>query len=241
MSQSLPKATITRREHITYDLWKIWLDPEAPFKFKPGQYCTIGYNGIERAYSIVSSPYEEQIELLIELVPPPDGNLTPLLHKLEVGCQVTLRPRAKGNLTLDKRYSHHLMMATVTGVAPYISILRSYLQDLGSGHKFYVLHGASYADEFAYDKELQEMAQAHPDFIAYFPTISRPAEERNQGWQGETGRVNTLLEKYVERFGLHRDNTLIYACGHPEMIKNVKVRAAVLDFRVQEERFWKES
>ena len=240
MSQALPKATITRREDITLDLWKIWLRPETTFKFKPGQYCTIGYNGIERAYSIVSSPYEEQIELFIELVPLPYGNLTPLLYELGVGGQVTFRPRAKGIFTLDERYSHHLMVSTVTGVVPYVSILRSYLHDLRSGHKFYVLQGASYADEFTYDKELQEMVQVHPDFIAYVPTVSRPREERNHGWKGEAGRVNTLLEKYVERFGLHREDTLVYACGHPGMIEDVKVRGAALDFPVQEERFWKD-
>lgn len=241
MPPALPKATITRREDVTPDLWKIWLKPEVPFKFKPGQYCTIGFDDIERAYSIVSSPYEEEIELFIELVPPPDGNLTPLLYELGVGRQVTIRPRAKGVFTLDERYSDHLMMATVTGVAAYISILRSYFHDFRSGHKFYVLHGASYADELTYDKELQTMARAHPGFLTCIPTVSRPQEERNRGWKGETGRVNTLLEKYVAKFALDRDDTLVYACGHPGMIEDVKVRAAALDFLVEEERFWKAS
>lgn len=176
-----PKAVITRREEVAQELWKIWLRPEVPFKFKPGQYCTIGVNGIERAYSIVSSPYEVEIELFLELVPPPDGQLTPLLYDMEVGGEVTVRPRAKGIFTLDERYSVHLMMATVTGVVPYVSILRSYLHDLRSGHRFYVLQGASYDDEFAYDVELSGLAERHPDFIAYVPTVSRPDEERNRG------------------------------------------------------------
>ena len=72
------------------------LSPEEKFDFKPGQYCTIGTGGIERAYSIASSPDEDQIELFVELVPPPDGNLTPLLNDLKVGEAVTIRPRAKG-------------------------------------------------------------------------------------------------------------------------------------------------
>ncbi|MSQ22359.1 MAG: hypothetical protein EXR53_03495 [Dehalococcoidia bacterium] len=241
MPPPLPSAIITRREDITPDLWKIWLKSEIPFKFKPGQYCTIGFDDVERAYSIVSSPYEEQIELFIELVPPPFGNLTPLLYELGVGRQVTIRPRAKGIFTLDERYSHHLMMSTVTGVVPYVSILRSYFHDFRSGHRFYVLEGVSYTDEFGYDMELARMAQAHPNVVTFMPTVSRPQEERNQGWEGQTGRVNTLLEKYVERFGLDRDDTLIYACGHPGMIEDVKARAAALDFLVQEERFWKVS
>ena len=46
----LPKAEIVKREDITEDLWCIWLKPENAFPFKPGQYITIGVDGIERAY-----------------------------------------------------------------------------------------------------------------------------------------------------------------------------------------------
>jgi ferredoxin-NADP reductase len=47
----------------------MWLEKQEGFSHKPGQYCTIGLEGIERAYSISSAPYEEAIELFIELVP----------------------------------------------------------------------------------------------------------------------------------------------------------------------------
>ena len=42
-------AKLTKREQLTDDLWKMWLQPEEKFDFKPGQYCTIGTGGIERA------------------------------------------------------------------------------------------------------------------------------------------------------------------------------------------------
>ena len=77
-------AKIVKREQLTEDLWKTWLEPEEKFNFNPGQYCTIGSSGIERAYSIASSPEEDLIELFIELVPHPDGNLTPLLNDLNL-------------------------------------------------------------------------------------------------------------------------------------------------------------
>ena len=75
---------ITRREDLTEDLLKIWIETSDPFNFKPRQYCTIGENGIERPYSIVSSPDEKEIELFIEVVPPPDGNLTPIIQELNI-------------------------------------------------------------------------------------------------------------------------------------------------------------
>ena len=85
---------IVKRENVTDELWKIWLNVEEEFNFDPGQYCTVGYEGIERPYSIASSPDEELIELFIELVPEPDGVLTPLLYNLKEGDNVTLRKRA---------------------------------------------------------------------------------------------------------------------------------------------------
>ena len=233
----LPRARVTVREQCSDDLWKLWLEPETPFPaFKPGQYCTIGVNGIERAYSIVSAPHEPWLELFIELVP--DGKLTPLLWKLQSGDTVSLRPRAKGVFVLSPKYQSHFMVSTVTGVVPYVGILRDYFHQGGTGQKFYVLEGASYPGEFGYDDELAQMAADHPDTVVYLPTISRPTEERSVGWTGETGRVNTIIDKYLEQFAIDPASTLIYACGHPGMIDDLRVEAAAKGFPFIEEKFW---
>ena len=64
---NLADTTILKRIDFTPDLWTIWLEKPDGFSFKPGQYCTIGVDGIERAYSIVSAPYEKDLELFVEL------------------------------------------------------------------------------------------------------------------------------------------------------------------------------
>lgn len=236
----LADTSILKRTDFTSDLWTIWLEKPEGFTFKPGQYCTIGSEGIERAYSIVSAPYEEELELFIELVPPPDGNLTPLLYNLKDGDSVTIRPRAKGIFVFDPSLPNQLFVATVTGVVPYISIIRQYLNDGETGHHFYILMGASYHDEFAYDSELEQLAADHPDLITFVPTISRPDEEPNAEWTGETGRVNNIVEKYAEKWELAPEDTIVYACGHPGMIEDVKDRMIPKGYDVREERFWKE-
>ncbi len=130
-----PKAKLMERRDVTDDLWVIRLEPEeGPFRFKPGQYCTLGLDGIERAYSIASAPHEPWLEIFIELVP--DGELTPLMHKMHIGDCMSVRPRAKGLFTMDHRVHHHFMVSTVTGVAPSISMLRSCLLEGTRGHKF---------------------------------------------------------------------------------------------------------
>ena len=218
----------------------MWIERPEEFNFKAGQYCTIGRDGIERAYSITSAPHEPDLELFVEVVPPPDGVLTPKLWKLGPTDTLSLRPRAKGLFTMDPSLPNQLLVATVTGIVPYVSFIRDYLHNGRQGHRFYILQGASYRDELAYDAELERIAAEHPELLTFVPTVSRAEEARNRGWEGETGRVNTVVEKYIEKFGLTPSDTLVYACGHPGMIEDVKERLLPKGFRVEEERFWKE-
>ena len=232
-------ATIIKRFDFTHEHFKLWLKPLEPLMFQPGQYCTIGSGGIERPYSIVSSPREPLIELFIELVPPPVGQLTPLLHNLRVGDTVTMRPRPKGVFVLKPEFKNHVMVATVTGVAPYVSMVRHWLE-APSGHPvFAVLEGASYMDEFGYDDELHALAAKHSN-IKFVATCSRPQDPRNVGWKGVVGRVNALVEKYVAQWGFKPAETCVYACGNPQMIEDVKARYANTGFHFEEERFWKD-
>ena len=236
---NLPKATLVERTDITEDLFVIKLEPEqGPLRFKAGQYCTLGLEGIERAYSIVSAPHEPLLEIYVEVVP--EGELTPRMFRMKIGDQMSIRPRAKGLFTMDPKVHHHFMVSTVTGVAPSVSIIRGYIHEGLQDHKFYVLMGASYHDEFNYDKELAEYAAKYPDHIHFIPTVSRPNEDRNAGWEGAKGRANTIAEEYLERFKLPQDDTMVYACGHPGMISDVKDRIIPKGWKFKEERFWKE-
>lgn len=236
----LPRAEVMHRVDITEDLMVLKLKPSIPYAYKAGQYCTLGRQGVERAYSLASAPEEELLEVFVELVPLPDGMLTPIMWDMNVGDTMSIRPRAKGIFTLDQRYHKHVMVATVTGVSPYVGIVRSYLRRGDEGHHFYILQGASYEDEFTYRDELEELAREHPDVVTYVPTVSRPNDERNADWQGTTGRVNTIVEEWIERWGLTQEDVLVYACGHPGMIEDLRERLEPQGYRVKEERFWKQ-
>ena len=234
-----PTATLVDRRDVSEDLMVIKLElEEGPFKFKPGQYCTLGLDGVERAYSIASAPHELFLEIFVELVP--EGGLTPMMFRMQIGDRISIRPRAKGLFTMDQRVHHHFMLATVTGVAPSISMLRSCNLEGVQDHKFYVLLGASYQDELTYDEELAALASAHPNLLEFVPTVSRPNEERNADWQGAKGRVNAIAENYLNRFEFPQDDTMLYACGHPGMIEAVREIVVPQGWMFKEERFWKE-
>ena len=237
---AFPKAYLVERRDVTDELMVIKLEPEeaGAFTFKPGQYCTLGLGPIERAYSIASAPHEKCLEVFVELVP--DGELTPLMWGLQPGDAMSVRPRAKGIFTMDQKAHHHFMLATVTGISPSVSMVRDYLHSNLEGHVFYVLLGASYYNELTYDEELAGLAAKHPEVVKFVPTVSRPDDPRNQGWEGACGRVNAIAEDYLHRFQLPKDDTLVYACGHPGMIEGMKAKLPPDGWRFKEERFWKE-
>lgn len=126
-------ATVTARHDLSADLWTMRVALPAPFSFQSGQYATLGLEddtGVhERPYSIVSSPAEAELEFFFELVP--HGEVTPLLYRLQAGDTVYVRRSAKGLFVLDRKRgrSQHLLVSTVTGVAPFVSMLRSWARD----------------------------------------------------------------------------------------------------------------
>jgi ferredoxin--NADP+ reductase len=241
------RARITHREEFAPDLWKIKLDPGGDFQFVAGQYATLGVEAadkkIERAYSIVSSPYEAELEIFFELVE--HGELTPLLHKLQVGDEMSMRKIAKGRFTLDLASGHrnHLLLATVTGVAPYVSYIRTLYADWKENRfpgeiRLFVIQGASRSRECGYREELERIAGEVP-WLKYVPTISRPWED--PGWRGETGRVEDLIRKYTDEWQLDPADTTGYLCGHPQMIElgmGILVRRGLAKTSLRQEVYW---
>jgi ferredoxin--NADP+ reductase len=222
------EARILKRTDYTPDLWSIRVTAGAPFAYKAGQYATLGVRTpekhIERAYSIVSSPYENELEFFIELVP--QGELTPLLYKLHSGDTMTMRKVPKGRFLLDLKSGrrNHLLLCTVTGIAPFVSYVRTLHRDWKEGKfpgeiRLFMVEGASHSAEFGYKEEVEQVAAQVP-WLTYVPTISRPWDE--PGWQGETGRVDDLIRKYTDLWNLKPANTSAYLCGHPTMIENGK-------------------
>ena len=242
------RAEVTRRADFAPDLWMFRIRSDAAFTFVPGQYATLGVDvegkRIERPYSIVSSPSENEVEFFFELVP--QGALTPLLYKLQVGDQLFMRkvPKGKFSLELQNGKKHHLLISTVTGVAPFVSYVRTLSKDWKEGrfdgsHQLYLLNGASRPWEFGYREELASFDKELPWF-KYVPTVSRPWDHSD--WPGEIGRADDILRKYADHWELDPDNTVVYICGHPDMIEHSK---AILKRRgftdkgaVKEEVYW---
>jgi ferredoxin--NADP+ reductase len=242
------RARITKRSDLVPDLWTIRIDPSAEFRFVPGQYATLGIERdgrrLERPYSIVSSPYEKELEFFLELVP--GGATSPSLYDLQPGGEVLVRKVAKGRFTFDTtqpQRRNHLLVSTVTGVAPFVSFVRTLFKDWKEGrfagnHRFFLLNGASRSWEFGYREELEDFAKQAPWFRCVF-TVSRPWED--DGWKGEIGRVDELIRKHADQWGCIAANSIAYLSGHPGMVEHGKAILKRIGFgkeNLKEEVFW---
>lgn len=247
MPEGLTKARLISRRRVTDALAIITFEPEAKVNFLPGQFVALGIQErgklIHRDYSIASSPDDDVLEFFIERVD--EGDFTVRLFQLGPGAEVIVSP-PQGTLLLDRESGrpHHLMIATVTGIAPFLSMVRTLVIDEGRGAvpgmRLTVLHGASYANEFGYDADLRRTAATHP-WLTYIPVVSRPTE--NPGWQGETGRVETVIEKTMDARQWTPRDTTAYLCGHPGMIeqgKKILVDRGFLEAQIREEQYWEE-
>ncbi|MGH9451433.1 MAG: ferredoxin--NADP reductase [Terriglobia bacterium] len=240
------KIELIERRDYGPELWSIRARTEEKLNFKPGQYATLAvereHRMVQRAYSIVSSPLENELEFFFELVP--QGELTPLLFTGGVGDTLWMRRQARGRFTLDLTSGHkkHLFLCTVTGVAPYVSIVRTLMRGENDGnparHEIVVIQAASRSWEFAYCDELREL-ETRADWLRYIPSVSRPWED--PGWKGEVGRVEDVARKYLDALWLDPASTTAYLCGHPQMIENckgiLKRRGFSKDF-IREEIYW---
>ncbi|HBQ21326.1 MAG: hypothetical protein A2Z91_05980 [Deltaproteobacteria bacterium GWA2_38_16] len=244
VSYSMPQALIVKKKIITNTLVIMWLKPDEPFTFKPGQYCTVGIQGLERPYSIASAPppYEELIEFFLEVVPQEqrtEKSLSPKLYDLPQGETVTLRPTAKGHFLLEENYPTQVMVSTTTCITPYVSMLRAYLHGYYKttfSKPIYVFHGASYQTEFGYFEELKTMEKTGK--VIYIPTISRPTETPNQSWKGQTGRVNNILLESFKKFNISPSESLVYLCGNKKMIEAAKATLTQAGYKTKQEVFF---
>jgi len=208
--------------------------------FIPGQFAVLGLPGsaprsrwsepepnpsdpdklIRRPYSVTSSSKnKEYMEFYISMLS--TGALSPRLFALNVGDPLWLGTKTSGIFTLSQvpADKNIVMVATGTGLAPYISMLTSEL-NCGTGRKFAVLHGAYHSWDLGYRSELQTMQFLCHNF-KYITTIDKP-EDEPVPWTGKTGWVQEIWKSgaVAEAWGEKPtpENTHVFLCGVSGMV-----------------------
>jgi ferredoxin--NADP+ reductase len=247
MPASAPyNASVVQRVEVAPGLIILRVVPDAPLRFQAGQWTTLGLRAseprlgepagapgvepdgdrlIRRAYSIASSSKQgEYLEFYLTLVG--SGELTPRLFRLGLKSRLFVGPKVAGLFTLDRVPAGVpvLLVGTGTGLAPYMSMLRSELEHRGP-RRFVVLHGARYSWDLGYRAELMTLARICPNLV-YIPVISRRGEDPT--WSGPSGYLQDMLVSGLveERAGLalRPENLHVFLCGNPGMIQAARDR-----------------
>ncbi len=234
-------ATVVSRDQLSENYILIRVVTDEPREaFSAGQYTTLGLFGfelrvpyalpdrkpappeklIQRAYSIASARNDtREFEFYLSLYR--EGQLTPRLFSLRPGDRLKVGTRIVGafkmsDAPLDKNI---LMIGTCTGVAPFMSFLRSHVHEK-SHPRIALVQGAATLNELAYYAELKFMHRAFPHF-AYLPTLTEP----RPSWLGHRAWIEEMLRSGVveEETGIPLDpqKTFVYLCGNPRMVENV--------------------
>jgi ferredoxin--NADP+ reductase len=237
---------LVKRVDQTADLGYFWVKTDGePIPFQPGQYLTIGVFAddklVQRPYSVASAPVETAdggYEFYVRLVP--IFRFTTLLWRLPIGHGMRIIG-PKGRFLLEPQDERtHLFVSTGTGIAPFISMTRQSMAD-HAPRKTIMLNGCSYVDELGYVEELEGLERDGRYPVRYIPTVSRPADPRNAGWSGRTGRVEAVVGDVCRDLGLRPDRTVVYICGNPDMIINVErdlMNRGFPEFHVKKELYW---
>ncbi len=215
---------------LTPNLFTLRTSRDPGFRFTAGQFARLGVRKpsgciVWRAYSMVSAPHDEFLDFFSIVVP--DGEFTSELSRLEVGDELLVDKQAFGFLTLDRFPDGRdlWLLATGTGIAPFLSIL----QDFEAWQRFeriILVYSVREARELAYQKLIAELPQR--DYLEglgpkllYLPVVTR---ERVSG--ALHGRITTLIENgELERAAdlqLTPEHSRIMLCGNPQMIEDTR-------------------
>ncbi|MFW2711821.1 ferredoxin--NADP reductase, partial [Acinetobacter baumannii] len=212
----------------TPTLFSFTMTRPSHFKFTAGQFARIGLKVgdelVVRAYSVVSSPFDETLEFFSIVVP--DGAFTSNLQHLKVGDELYLEKIPYGYLTLA-RYQQPLphdlwLLATGTGLAPFLSMLQDF-ETWSNYQKINLVYSVRTAAELAYVDRIQEIAETfgegHLGF-KFIPIITRdPSAPLHE-------RLPVLIEngelEKVAGLELSPASSHVMLCGNPQMVDDTK-------------------
>ena len=241
MPDSKYNATVVGKILLRPDIMTLRVNTDEPRdKFNAGQYTLLGLYGreerspnstaetdpvepdklIQRPYSIASATTQlSQLEFYISQVK--SGQLTPRLFNLQPGDRLFVSKRIVGVFKLAETPANNdiVMIATGTGMAPYLSFLRSYLASRPES-KMAIIQGAAKQWDLGYFSELTFLDNTFTNFT-YIPTLP----EADETWNGYKMWIGEILDADIlkSEAGIDIDpsKTHFFLCGNPKMVGDV--------------------
>jgi ferredoxin-NADP reductase len=189
------QASVTRIHWLNENVFEVGFERPEGFSFIPGQKIQLKIQGIERDYTLINHPDDQELSICVRHVS--HGRFTPLLAQVSVGEVVDLSGPT-GFFTYQTMNRDAVFVATGTGIAPFLAYIRA------GAHDFYFLHGVRDETALLYREEVEQAAKK------YIPCLSVSGSDQKQ-----KGRVTEYLEKCLQEAKYD-----FYLCGNSGMLRD---------------------
>ncbi|MEN9559786.1 MAG: hypothetical protein RLZZ502_997 [Pseudomonadota bacterium] len=158
-------ATIVGRTDWTSDLFSLQFAAPDLATFNAGQFVRLGLDiageRVGRAFSLVNAPAQPPHEIIAVRVA--QGLFSPALHALQIGDSLQVMSAPAGFFTLDECPAANTLwlIATGTGIGPYLSMLRA-PATWQKYRQIILVHGTRTTSEQCYLPLLRTLSAQHP-------------------------------------------------------------------------------
>jgi ferredoxin--NADP+ reductase len=149
----------------------------------------------------------------------PGGPLSPALARLEAGDALFVADNPSGFLVLSEvpPAEDLWLVATGTGIAPFLSILRGDAP-WRRYRRVILVHGVRHAQELVYREMIAELLRVHPGILSYVPFVSRESAPGALEGRIPAAIRDGRLEAAAAAIAPERSQFML--CGNPDMLKD---------------------
>ena len=209
------EGRVIENKHWTDALFSLRVE-SSPLKFEAGQFVRIALDidgqRVARAFSFVNPPQDPVLEFYGIVVP--EGPLSPRLAELKPDDVLYVASNPAGFLVLSevKDAETLWLMSTGTGIAPFLSILRTDAP-WKRFRNVVLVHAVRQARELVYQDILRSMG------LKYISFVSREAAPGSLAGRIPAAVRDGRLEA-AAGLRLAPETSQVMLCGNPDMLKD---------------------
>ena len=225
------QGRVIESRHWTESLFSLRVEAP-PYRFEAGQFVKLaleaGGEHVARPFSFVNPPDDPVLEFYGVLVP--GGLLSPHLARLAPGQTLDISDRPTGFLVLSEVPDAETLwlIATGTGLAPFLSILRTEAPWRRYANVVLV-HAVRAARELVYREVIESIMTRHGGRFRYVTFVTRETVSEGPRVAGThapllAGRVPAAIRdgrlEAAAGLALSAQSSQVMLCGNPDMVRD---------------------